>query len=427
MLTATIRRNTFWLLDFLSGGNVYRHFKEVNEINSNPCQLSEKIQFNLRNLIQHATTTTPYYEKYRGCRTLDDFPVINKEVVKENTDKFLSIKYKDKDLYTVSTSGSTGIPFTLQQDANKRNRLKADLIYFGKVCGYEIGDKYVHLRVWSEWKKKRYLSQLKQNVVPVDISRLDDESINQLYELLNTDKKIRCINGYAKSLDIISKYFLENSLIPDSNIKVVISSAEVLTEGMKKDIGAAFNSNVVSRYANEEIGFLAQQPVNSDYFLVNEASVYMEFLKLDSDDRAEPGETSRIVVTDLFNYAYPLIRYDTGDLAQYDFAPDGRKIITEIHGRAADFIYDTNGRRLVSFAVTNKMERLRGIKQYQLLQTDTKAYTLSIVADSNMLVENEVVGLLKSVLGEDALINVDMLEAIEPLASGKYKTVICEI
>ena len=45
------------------------------------------------------------------------------------------------------------------------------------------------------------------------------------------------------------------------------------------------------------------------------------------------------------------------------------------------------------FAVTNKMERLRGIKQYQLLQTDTKAYTLRLVADSNMLVENEVVGL----------------------------------
>lgn len=36
---------------------------------------------------------------------------------------------------------------------------------------------------------------------------------------------------------------------------------------------------------------------------------------MDSDEPAEPGELGRIVITDLFNYAFPILRYDNGDTA----------------------------------------------------------------------------------------------------------------
>ena len=60
---------------------------------------------------------------------------------------------------------------------------------------------------------------------------------------------------------------------------------------------------------------MAQEIIHPDYFIINNASYHIKFLKLDSDENADIGELSRIVVTDLFNYATPMIRHDTGDLA----------------------------------------------------------------------------------------------------------------
>ena len=84
---------------------------------------------------------------------------------------------------------------------------------------------------------------------------------------------------------------------------------------LRINLRKVFGCNVVSRYSNQENGILAQELVDSDYFVINNASYWIEFLKLIQMWGADIGELSRVVVTDLFNYATPVIRYDTGDLA----------------------------------------------------------------------------------------------------------------
>ena len=69
----------------------------------------------------------------------------------------------------------------------------------------------------------------------------------------------------------------------------------------------------------------------------------------------EEGELARIVVTDLFNYAMPLIRYDTGDLAVVEKHEKYGKVITSIEGRRTDFIYNTSGDVLSPYSVINNM------------------------------------------------------------------------
>ena len=99
------------------------------------------------------------------------------------------------------------------------------------------------------------------------------------------------------------------------NVEIVISGAEFLNETTRNNLKKVFGCNVVSRYSNQENGILAQELIDSNYFMINNASYHIEFLKIDSDQEAEIGELSRIVITDLFNFATPMIRYDTGDLA----------------------------------------------------------------------------------------------------------------
>ena len=51
-----------------------------------------------------------------------------------------------------------------------------------------------------------------------------------------------------------------------------------------------------------ENGIIAQQSIDSNNYIINWASYYVEILKLDKDTPVEQGEIGRIVVTDLYNY-----------------------------------------------------------------------------------------------------------------------------
>jgi phenylacetate-CoA ligase len=326
----------------------------------------------------------------------------------------------------MSTSGSTGTPFTIGQDENKRKRVLAEIIYFGELCGYCLGDRNAYLRVWTESNKKSKFGAWKQNLVMIDISKLDRINLENIRTILKRDKNLKCILGYATSLDIISKYLLEMNDSPDMfGIEVVISGAEVLNEVTRNNLKKVFNCNVVSRYSNQENGILAQELIDSNFFIINNASYYIEFLKLDSDNYAEIGEQSRMVVTDLFNYAMPMIRYDTGDLAVVEENEKYDKVIKSIEGRKVDFIYSTEGKRLSPHVITNNMWNFNKIKQYQLIQEDKSTYVLKLNCSGEIYKDDEIIGTLKRTIGEDANISIKHVEGIPFLKSGKFRTVIC--
>lgn len=96
--------------------------------------------------------------------------------------------------------------------------------------------------------------------------------------------------------------------------KTFISGSEVLSMEMKQQIVDTIGCNIIDRYSNEENGFIAQTLNNSDEFKVNTSGFKIEVLKQNSNEPAKIGEVGRIVVTDLYSFAVPLIRYDTGIL-----------------------------------------------------------------------------------------------------------------
>ena len=53
---------------------------------------------------------------------MSDFPVINKSIIKEHFEQFKSDAYTGKRQFAVVTSGSTGTPFTIYHNKNKRLR-----------------------------------------------------------------------------------------------------------------------------------------------------------------------------------------------------------------------------------------------------------------------------------------------------------------
>ena len=132
--------------------------------------------------------------------------------------------------------------------------------------------------------------------------------------------------------------------------------------GFPKKLQKQFGCPVRAWYSNEENGIMGIQNKEDEGYQIDTESYYYEILKMDSDEPAAPGELGRIVITDLYNYAFPILRYDNGDTAVASRkVKDGKYklYLTKLYGRRSDLIYDCGGKALTPYIITNNMWDVR--------------------------------------------------------------------
>ncbi len=420
MVRKTLRGTVFWGMDALKGKTIKQNYNDIKQImESNTSNLKQ-----LQSICNHAYDTVPFYNPLKSSN-FSDLPVVTKNHYKEMYTSFQSQKHLNNVYHQMSTSGSTGTPFTVNQDRAKRERTMAEVIYFNEIEGQTLGQKYMYFKAWPE--KKTTIEKLKQNLVPIDILRLDEEALESIRRTLQNDKHINSCLAYASSYEILSNYIHEKGDTPDMyNLKVIFSSSSLLKEETREKLEKIFGCPIIDRYSNQENGILAQTKSNDRVFRVNRASYFIELLKLDSDEPVNAGELGRIVVTDLYNHAMPIIRYDTGDLAISDDL-DRHNISTlrSIQGRRIDMVYDAQGNVLTPHTISVHMKRYKKLKQWQFIQEDKTYYILKVNGAEGIYAENDFIDSFKGILGEDARIDVKFVNEIPVLASGKFKNTIC--
>jgi phenylacetate-CoA ligase len=429
-----IRSSAFWTFDFLFGGKIKRNYNEIKFLflNSQDPKAREIKNKYLDNLLRYATKTTPFYFNYKDYLTLNDFPVINKYIIRSDYSSFRpKVIPTGKKMYSVTTSGSTGTPFTVFHDKKKRLRHIADNIFFNELANSKLGSRLYYFRVWHKMVKKTKVLSLLQNLVTLDSGKLDTESIeNNFLNKIKSDKSTKSVLAYASTLEAFARHLRKNYKFPiETKIKSIISQSETLSNEAKVDLEYYLSSKVVSRYSNMENGFIGQQcsSGNGEYHL-NEASYFIEILDMNLDVPVESGEMGRIVVTDLFNYGMPLIRYDTGDIGtvkEIASCEIKNRVLAKIEGRRTDFIFDTKGNLLSPHVITNTMWKYVEILQFQFIQEAKKKYIM-ILNKGNVPFHEEadLIKDIKSFLGDDAEITIRYVEEIPLLQSGKRKKII---
>ena len=428
-LLEKLRYYSFWGVDFLKGGKVRSHYRDVRFIldNYSTDKSQGKRDLYLQKLLKHAVNTTPFYNEYKNYNSLSDFPVVDKVFIRQQFDNFVSKEYKGKPSFEVYTSGSTGTPFTVYLDKNKKYRNTADTIYFGKKAGYELGQKLFYIRDWNNVPSKSKLFSLIQNIRKVNVKHLDDVAISKLVEDIKTGNSSNAMLGYTSAFKEICKYLDSiNSKPIKVNITSMIANAEALGDYTKKSIKKYFDFDILSRYSNMENGILSQQIINGgNFFHINWASFYIEILNMENDSPVNYGEQGRVVVTDLFNFHLPMIRYDTGDIAVMDVDKacfNGAPSFFKVDGRKMDTIYDTRGRIMTT--VVYELEHFPEFKQFQLIQENENTYIVNLNLDKAFRHETKMVRMLKNYLGEDSIIKIIYVDEIPQLSSGKRKLTI---
>ena len=291
----TIRAKAFWILDFIKGSKIKTHYADIAfiNLNDNIKAAEERREKHINTFLNHATETTSFYNKFKGFKEIENFPVINKNVIKENFDHFKSNIYINKKKHRVATSGSTGVAFFLYQDANKKLRNSADSIYFLDKANYYLGEKLYHFGVYRSLNMNNPIKIWMQNKVYVNVIRFDDSHIKALIKRLENNTSPINLLGFASTFESICMYLDKIGSKSLSHIKInsIIANSEYLNSYTKRSMKKYFNARVVSRYSNAELGLIAQQlPLQGkEEFKINWASYHVEILKMDNDKPAELG------------------------------------------------------------------------------------------------------------------------------------------
>ncbi|WP_222983955.1 CoF synthetase [Flagellimonas meishanensis] len=380
---------------------------------------------NLNNLLNHATENTAFYKHYRGFSGLRDFPIINKNIILDRYGEFKSNKFLKSKLFKASSSGSTGIPFSIYQDKGKRARNTADVIYFSDVVGSRVGEKLVYIKLWDHTNRKSNWALFAQNIFPHNVTDSSPEAMQRLLEQLGNDNSNKSILGYPSFFEELCDYLDGRSETPKiNNVSSIISIAEGLKESERKRMSHYFGAKAYERYSNQENGILAQQtPSSAGGYILNWASYHFEFLALESDEHVMEGELGRIVVTDLFNFAMPMIRYDTGDMGIYKKNENGLPSLATIYGRRMDAIFDTQGKIVSPFVFYQVLDYAK-VKQFQFIQQGKKNYLFRLNGRSESVAEKEIARHFEPYLGADAHIDFEYVDEIPLLSSGKRKKIV---
>lgn len=430
------RNQAYWLMDSMKGGYVKKYYADLQKYCSSHVNRKDIAEYHrevISELLIRTRKNVPYYSTMSEME-LSSWPVINKATIKDNKDDFLSKEYKEDELFRMSTSGSTGTPFVSLQNIEKKRHVNAETLYYLGLQGYRVGQRIIFLRAIVEECQKSKWDQFCQNIYQINCNDLSDEGISEkLSEIAKLSKRGGAVLiAYASTFEALHQYFERNGYEEAEKCKInsITSGSEMLYDATRESMEKAFRCKCFSRYANEENGFLGQDGVENNAFFIDDADYYIEILKFDSDEPASAGEKGRIVVTDLFNYAQPMIRYDTGDVGAFVEVMDGpykRKAIGNFGGRSVDSIYGTEGNLISPHAITNAMWRYQSIKQFQFIQKGQKEYCIKVNKGNSDIDEAELKNSICNIVGFDADVSVEYCDDIPVLASGKRRYIVNEM
>lgn len=399
----------------------------------------------LRRLIRHAYHHVPYYSEMmnklglqpKDISSLDDLrklSMLSKKELRENLyfDLFSSTHDK-KQMVRICTSGSTGEPLVTYAERRQLEMRWASTLRAYEWTGWRFGDRQV--RLWHQTIGMSFSQVLREKMDAWFMNRLfipayeiREDNIDDFLRKIKRHKPV-LMDGYAESFHFLA-YYSQYAKKFDIQPKAIMSSAQVMPDHVREKIQKTFSTEVFDKYGSREFSGIAYECEAHDGHHVMAESYIVEVLV---DNRpAQPGEIGEIVITDLNNFSVPLIRYRIGDLAMAmddKLCPCGRGLpkLGKIEGRAQAIILGANGVWLPGTFFSHYFKEYEfALRQYQIVQRTKDSLTVKIIKNESFSdeVQQEILSGLKKFMGESMKIDLEFVESIPMVRTGKRTSVI---
>ena len=401
----------------------------------------------LSKLLRHAYENVPYYrgvfderglkpEMVRDISDLRKLPFLTKEIIRKNPLDFMAGNYSKSKLRYTTTGGSTGTPLGFYQDGRMSDAKElAFTVTLLNRAGFRIGDKSVILRgnVVESAKDGKFweYDPINRNLI------LSSYHMNEENLVLYVDKirefKPDFIQGYPSAITILARFMKENGVEHFPGVRAILCSSEKLYPGQRLLLEEVLRCRAWSFYGHTEQAVLSGECEKSSYYHLQPEYGITELIDKEEEPVPKDGGRGEVIATGFINYAFPFIRYRTGDIAVRSNVECGcgrnYPLLKKIEGRVQEFIIARDGSSIplgpVIFGIHEPEWTM--IKQIQFLQEEPGDITIRIIkslTSTKKEIERFVQRLFKARLEGRCNIKVEFVDHIPLTKRGKHRLLI---
>ena len=415
----------------------YHRIQEMNTWSREEIRAWQNEQ--LHRIVNQAYNHTVYWKRVfdereltpSDIRTVEDvkkLPILTKKEIFAHYQEMVPDNVNQFPHRTERTGGTTGDPMQYLVDENIWGYVSADKIVAWRTTGYRFGAPFMALGSASLFKKnaplaRRILDWIR-NERAYNSMNMDGELCRKYIEVLEK-QKIHYIYGYASSIYLLAKYALDNK-IDMSHMRGAFTTSENLTDVYRETIEKAFGCRVMDCYGARDAGITAYEVTPGNYHLGY--SAYVEIV-----DEIAPN-TGTLLSTNLLSMAFPLLRYDYGDVAELakpavesgklnvDSYGYNGQVLHKIYGRVSDVLRLDNGHVLTSPGFTILMRNF-DVKAYDIQKLSGSSVRMQVqVAEGwDKAQEKKLIAEMERFVGEGCTFALEYVDGFQELKNGKRR------
>lgn len=401
----------------------------------------------LRRLVGHAYEQIPAYRELmdeagvgpHDVRELEDMrrlPVMTKSLLRMRGDGFRARDIPDGNVTIGKTGGTTGNPMRIPRDSQTADWGSACYLRGLAWGGLTLREKRVRLFGGSLGiGKPRPFEGMRNWLAGETILPAFEMGPHNVREYAETIRKsgARFLIGYSSACYLLASLVEQFSL--GVTFSAVYPTAELLPDDWAETISRVLKARVLPYYGCGELNSLGYTCPEAR----EEGTVYHtcdEHAIIEVEDDA--GGTSlegegAFLITDLDNFATPIIRYRNGD-AGHIARPGcacGRTLgrILRIDGRINDLLVTTTGSRFSGVIATHAFRQIENVECCQIVQRAPGEVTIRVVRGAGYdpaVEEPKMRRIFGEHLGEGSRVAIEYVQEIAKTPAGKARFVINE-
>lgn len=349
-----------------------------------PEELAALLSQRLAALLAHHARHTPAFAarlKREGLKpadidtvaTLSRLPVLARQEVQSLGANFYSrqLPPAHRPVGTVTTSGSTGQPITVRKSAQTRLYWGANTARDHRWFRRDVTGRLLAIRA--------NFSQRVDNPswgYPMAVLGPTGPSVG-LPVSMNLSEHLRIIDEFQPQVVLTFPNVLAGLIaewerrgdVP-RGLRHLKAIGETVQQAVRDDARRVCGLPIEDLYSSQEGGLLALQCPDSGLYHTMAESAIVEVLD-DAGAPSAPGEMGQLVITDLCNFASPIIRYRIGDIAVAS-APCrcGRSLPTlqRVMGRERNLLVRPDGGRRWPLIGFSDFHKVAPVLQFRFIQ-----------------------------------------------------------